>query len=71
MIISEHGQITIPPALRQKYGYLPHTEVDFEVKEDTLVLVKKTSPITSLEALYGVKKFDQNTNDLMRSLRDE
>ncbi|EDN65886.1 Transcriptional regulator AbrB [Beggiatoa sp. PS] len=71
MIISEHGQITIPPTLRQKYGYLPHTEVDFEVKEDTLVLVKKALSTTSLEALYGVKKFEQNTNELMRLLRDE
>ncbi|HEY1361054.1 MAG TPA: AbrB/MazE/SpoVT family DNA-binding domain-containing protein [Xanthobacteraceae bacterium] len=31
MRITSKGQVTIPAAIRERAGLLPHTEVDFEV----------------------------------------
>lgn len=39
MRVSEKGQVTIPVAIRERYGLLPHTEVEFVV-EDGDVLVR-------------------------------
>jgi AbrB family looped-hinge helix DNA binding protein len=72
MKISERGQVTIPRELRDKYGFLPNTEVDFVVKEGALMLVRKTAQQQkSIEALYAKKKFGKSTDELMALLRDE
>lgn len=43
MRITSKGQVTIPRNIRVKMGYLPNTEVVFEVREDEVVL-KKAPP---------------------------
>lgn len=40
MKITTKGQVTIPQRIREKLGLLPHTEVEFEVR-DQVVLLKK------------------------------
>ena len=40
MRITTKGQVTIPLAVREKLGLLPHTEVEFTVRGDTAVLMK-------------------------------
>ncbi len=39
MTITVKGQITIPQALRERYGWLPGTKVDFVPDEDGLRLL--------------------------------
>jgi len=41
MKIGERGQVTIPKAIREKYGFLPQIEVDFVLKETGLLIRKK------------------------------
>jgi len=41
MKITTKGQVTIPQEIREKYGFLPHTEVEFIVEEGKVRLVKK------------------------------
>lgn len=43
MRITEKGQITIPIELREKFGFLPHTEIDFIEEKGRVYLVKKTN----------------------------
>ena len=43
MKISTKGQVTIPQDIRERLGLLPHTEVEFEVQGDVVVLKKATS----------------------------
>jgi len=38
--ITSKGQVTIPQDIREQLGLLPHTEVDFEVQEDGVLLRK-------------------------------
>ena len=41
MKITTKGQVTIPQEIREKYGFLPHTEVEFIAEEGEVRLVKK------------------------------
>src|SRR3954466_4839095 len=40
MRITTKGQVTIPLAVRERLGVLPHTEVEFTIRGDTAVLTK-------------------------------
>ncbi len=40
MRITSKGQVTIPQEIRDRMGLMPHTEVDFFVKGDTVILRK-------------------------------
>ena len=42
MRITTKGQVTIPLAVREHLGLMPHTEVEFVIKGDTAVLTKAT-----------------------------
>jgi AbrB family looped-hinge helix DNA binding protein len=44
MRITSKGQVTIPQEVREKFGLLPDTEVDFVVKRDSIQLVKAENP---------------------------
>lgn len=44
MKITSKGQVTIPIALRERFGLLPETEVDFEIAGDALRLRSTRSP---------------------------
>lgn len=71
MKISERGQITIPQRLRDRYGLLPNTEVEFIEHERGLILVK--SPANRhkrIRAMYGQVKTGKTTDELMALLRD-
>lgn len=71
MRISERGQVTIPQELREQYGLLPNTEVRFVPDESGLRLVASpTSRATAISALYGRKRFDRSTDELMALLRE-
>ncbi len=71
MKISERGQVTIPLAIRERYGLLPDTEVEFVERENELVLIK--NPKTRRERirqLYGQITTGKSTDEIMRLLRD-
>lgn len=40
MRITSKGQVTIPQKIREQFGLLPHTEVEFVVEADGVRLVK-------------------------------
>ena len=40
MRITSKGQVTIPKSIREKAGFLPHTEVEFLLEGDTVRIVK-------------------------------
>ena len=45
MKIGERGQVTIPQTLRDRFGLQPHTEVEFVVVEDRILLQKQAKKI--------------------------
>jgi len=42
MRVSSKGQVTIPVDIRTRFGFLPDTEVQFVVDDDTVKLVRAT-----------------------------
>ena len=40
MRITSKGQVTIPQDIRERFGLLPHTEVEFVAEGDVVVLRK-------------------------------
>jgi AbrB family looped-hinge helix DNA binding protein len=44
MRITSKGQVTIPQEIRERFGLLPETEVDFVVKRNSVHLVKAKQP---------------------------
>ena len=38
MKITSKGQVTIPVEIRERFGLLPHTEVEFTIREGDVVL---------------------------------
>ena len=70
MHISEHGQVTIPRKLRERYGLLPDTEVRFVPDEQGLRLVADPATrATTINNLDGRKRFGRSTDELMAVLR--
>ena len=68
MKIGERGQVTIPQALREQFGFLPETEVEFTVRDGALLLIRKERQ-SEVAKLYGRKQFGRSTDDLMKLLR--
>jgi AbrB family looped-hinge helix DNA binding protein len=44
--ITTKGQVTIPLAIRQQLGLLPHSEVEFDIVGDTVRIRKKKGTMT-------------------------
>jgi len=43
MRITSKGQVTIPQDIRERFGLLPHTEVEFIAEDGSVRIVKKTA----------------------------
>jgi len=53
MKITSKGQVTIPQAVREKAGLHPHSEVEFEVRDNGEVLIRAVaSPTNSVRAAF-------------------
>lgn len=71
MRISERGQVTIPQAIREQFGLLPNTDVEFLVKDGSVRLVPSPSARQKeITKLYGSHQFELPTNELMKLLRE-
>ena len=44
MRLTSKGQVTIPQAIRDKSGLQPHSEVEFEVRANGDVLIRRANP---------------------------
>lgn len=45
MRITSKGQVTIPVEIRQRFGLLPETEVEFRIEDDAIRIVKARARI--------------------------
>jgi bifunctional DNA-binding transcriptional regulator/antitoxin component of YhaV-PrlF toxin-antitoxin module len=71
MKVSERGQITIPQPLRERYGFISDTEVEFVECEGGLMLIKSPgNQRKRIRSMYGQVKTGKTTDELMALLRD-
>ena len=70
MHITSKGQVTIPASIREKFGFLPNTEVEFYVEGKELKLRKKNSNRKGEKLIQKLtsKKFIKMTTEEIMSL---
>lgn len=74
MKITTKGQVTIPKDIRERLGLLPHTEVEFEIRGDVVVLMKAPSRRRGsriVEDLKGRGDVPLSTDEIMALTRGE
>ncbi|MEX2280316.1 MAG: AbrB/MazE/SpoVT family DNA-binding domain-containing protein [Acidimicrobiia bacterium] len=76
MRITSKGQVTIPIEVRERFGFLPDTEVDFVVEGDTVRIVRSTAVehgrgARAVRRLTGAATSEWTTDELMALTRGE
>ena len=75
MRISSRGQVTIPQDIRERFGFLPHTEVEFVEEADAVMLHKSKG--SNRQAREWIRRYRGSlkgcltTDELMRLTRGE
>ena len=59
MRLTSKGQVTIPQAVRDKAGLQPHSEVEFEVRENGDVLIRRATASASPNQSTLRRAFEQ------------
>lgn len=75
MRITSKGQVTIPGEIRERFGFLPETEVEFRVRKNSVVLVKAAGGRQArgrrvVERLRGKATIGMSTDEIMALTRD-
>lgn len=75
MRITTKGQVTIPQAIREKYGFAPHTDVEFVAERGRVYLKRRKGAPTEVERLMthlrNGPKMRTSSKQLLAMLRDE
>lgn len=77
MRITSKGQVTIPQEVREKFGLLPQTEIEFQVKNNTVYIRKSTTPSrpgrgrSVIERMRGRATVTMSTDEIMALTRGE
>ena len=77
MKVTTKGQVTIPQHIRRYLGVSAYSNVDFEIRDDIVVLVKTTEDKASdkhssrFAALRGSKRDGLTTDEWMNITRGE
>ena len=72
--ITSKGQVTIPQHIRERYGLMPETEVDFIERDGAVVLEAATGDRPDgaarfVESLRGTASTGLSTDEIMRLTR--
>jgi len=77
MKVTTKGQVTIPQHIRRFLGIAPHSEVDFRIDGDLVILVplgggseQDEEKVSRFRALRGAMRDGQTTEEWMTATRD-
>ena len=69
MHISERGQVTIPKALRDRYGMNHNVEVEIEPTHDGLLIRKRSAARHPVDRVYAILNREDSTDDYLEKIR--
>jgi len=69
MQITQKGQVTIPQHIREQYGLLPYTEVEFVIEEGRVIIQKSEASASPLKKMRGALKGAFTTEEIMALTR--
>ena len=67
--ISSKGQITVPAKVREKLGLAPGTAVQFQLREDGVLLRKGAAGMHPVDQLFGRLKLAKSVDTLLDEMR--
>lgn len=68
MQVTQKGQVTIPQHIREKFGFLAQTEVEFVI-EGSNVIIRKKQDSSPFRKLRGIVKGKFTTDEIMALTR--
>ncbi len=75
MKVTSKGQVTIPIEIRDRFGIMPNSEVEFVAEDERIVLRKKTSTGSRgqrfVAAIRGKGTVKMTTDEIMALTRKE
>ena len=76
MRVNSRGQVTIPQEIRKRLGLLPHTQVEFELAGDHIVIRKSRRGSgargrLAVALLRGTADVPMSTDEIMELTRGE
>ncbi len=71
--VTNRGQVTLPKRIRDELGLIPGSEVEFEIRDGQVFLLKKTSEpkLARWQGYLCGKQSDSSVDDLVDELRGE
>lgn len=75
MRITSKGQVTIPQKIRERFGLLPETEVEFRVERNSVRLVKisqkrkQSRRVSAVSRLRGSATIKMSTDEILALTR--
>lgn len=73
--ITSKGQVTIPQAIREKYGFMPETDIEFVERDGWIGIQRADSTKRDrvddfIEKMSGSATVGLSTDEIMRLTRD-
>jgi antitoxin PrlF len=69
MKVSERGQITIPKAIRDRFGLQPNIEVELEVTEKGVLIRKRSQAQHPVDQVFGILDRPSDTDRYIEEVR--
>lgn len=67
--ISSKGQITVPVEVRERLGLVPGTLVEFELKEEGVLLRKGVSGDHPVDKVWATLHLDRSVDEALDAMR--
>jgi AbrB family looped-hinge helix DNA binding protein len=67
--ISSKGQITVPVEVRERLGLIPGTPVEFELREEGVLLRKGISGSHPVDKVWGTLQLDRPVDEILDEMR--
>ena len=67
--LSPEGQVTVPAEVRERLGLVPGTPVDFELREEGVLLRKGTSGSHPVDKVWATLRLGKPVDELLDEMR--
>ena len=67
--ISSKGQITVPVEVRERLGLIPGTPVEFELREEGVLLRKGISGSHPVDKVWATLRLDRSVDEILDEMR--
>ncbi|MBT4285790.1 MAG: AbrB/MazE/SpoVT family DNA-binding domain-containing protein [Deltaproteobacteria bacterium] len=71
MRVTTKGQVTIPRHIREEFGILPESEVEFKVENRRVYIERKLGTENKFKQLRGVATVKMSTEEIMQLTRGD